>query len=253
MTAQKAADGFFVPETTWELTGDGLPAETVHAVGNEVDLRVRTPELTLKGTAPTTTDRDEDGYDSVGDTIEVALTVTNSGNVRLTGITGTVEAEELSAGESLTTSVTHTLTEADVAAGTVRIPGASATAVNGSLDARVSLEAQAVELSVAPTTDPKPELSLTGTVHPSIRGTDHGDLDLPSGKVQRGSHVTIEGLEEGTWYGATLDGTQLGDWQLADDQGTITVTLPDTRGGADTFAVHAADGSVLGWSILKLR
>lgn len=54
-------------------------------------------------------------------------------------------------------------------------------------------------------------------------------------------------------YGVTFDGTQLGDWQLADDQGTITVSLPDTRGGADTFAVHAADGSVLGWSIVKLR
>nr|WP_276547929.1 exo-alpha-sialidase [Brachybacterium muris] len=253
VTAQEDADGFFVPDSTWELTGEGLEAKTVQVTGDEVDLRVRAPELNLESTAPAATDVDGDGFDSVGDTIEVAVTVTNTGNVRLTGITGAVEAEALAVGESLTATVTHTLTEADVAAGSVTLPAATVTAVNGSLDASASLEARTVELKVAPTADPKPELSLTGTVHPSIRGTDKGDLDLPSGKIQRGSTVTIENLEPGAWYGVTFDGTQLGDWQLADDQGTITVSLPDTRGGADTFAVHAADGSVLVWSIVKLR
>ncbi|WP_394216784.1 exo-alpha-sialidase [Brachybacterium vulturis] len=253
VTAEEAADGFFVPDTTWELTGEQLAAETVDVVGDEVDLRVRAPQLDLERTVEGTTDVDGDGYDSAGDTIEYAMVVTNTGNVRLTGLAGAVEAERLAVGETLTAAATYTLTAADVAAGTATLPAPTVTAANGGLDASASLAEQSVELDVAPPAAPKPELSLTGTVHPSIRGTDQGDLDLPSGKIARGSELEVTGLEAGTWYGTTFDGTQLGDWQQADAEGTLTVTLPGTRGGADTFAVHAADGSVLGWSIVKLR
>lgn len=253
VTAEEAADGFFVPDTSWELTGGGLEAETVRVVGEEVDLRERTPELALERSVIRTVDMDGDGTDSVGDTIEYAVTATNTGNVRLTGLTGAVQAEQLATEETAAATGTYTLTEADVAAGTATLPSLTVTAVNGGLEATASVDAQPVSLEVAEPAEPKPELSLTGTVHPSVRGTDQGDLELPGGKVERGSTVRIAGLEPGAWYGTTLAGTQLGDWQQADDSGSITVALPDTRGGADTFAVHAADGSVLGWSLVKLR
>ncbi|MGG6497206.1 UNVERIFIED_CONTAM: hypothetical protein NY603_30215, partial [Bacteroidetes bacterium 56_B9] len=86
------------------------------------------------------------------------------------------------------------LTEADVAAGTATLPSLTVTAVNGGLEATASVDAQPVSLEVAAPAEPKPELSLTGTVHPSIRGTDQGDLELPGGKVERGSTVRIAGL-----------------------------------------------------------
>ena len=44
VTAAEVAQGYFVPVTTWQVTGTGATTQNYTITGDEVDLRVRTPQ-----------------------------------------------------------------------------------------------------------------------------------------------------------------------------------------------------------------
>lgn len=143
VTAAELADGFFVPQTTWRTTGGGL-TETLPVTGEEVDLLVRKPSLSATHVGAELVDVDASGYATVGDSISYTSVITNTGNVRLTGVTVAGQgAFELAPAESKTLTSLYTLTAADVAANKV-VNGLVVTAKNGALGAASSVSAAPV-------------------------------------------------------------------------------------------------------------
>jgi sialidase-1 len=152
VTAAELAQGYFIPQTTWEVTGSGAATQDYTVTGDEVDLLVRKPSIAVEVTAGSVQDVDHDGFDSVGDTIAYTTTVTNDGNVSLTDVAGVpgLSATSLAVGASATATQVHTLTAADVAAGSVPAYSVGITAANGSKTVDGSGAAGAVALHVAP-------------------------------------------------------------------------------------------------------
>ena len=123
-TADEAANGFFVPVTTWQVTGAGAATQNYTITGDEVDLLVCNPQLT--GTASMAwNDVDGSGLANTGDSITSTVTVTNSG----------------------------TVTSAELAAGQLAASNIAATGHNGAKTAAVEPAAAARTLPVLP---PKP-------------------------------------------------------------------------------------------------
>ena len=100
--------------------------------------------MTATHTGAALVDVDSSGFATVGDTISYTSVVTNTGNVRLTGVTVAGQpAFELAASESKTLTSVYTLTAADVAANKV-VKGLSVTAKNGAKFAGASVSAAPV-------------------------------------------------------------------------------------------------------------
>ena len=140
VTAADVADGFFVPKTSWRISGGGL-TETLSVTGEEVDLLVRKPSLSATHVGAELVDVDASGFASVGDTISYTSVITNTGNVSLSEVTvAGHDAFALAAGESKTITSLYALTAADVAANKV-VKGLVVTAKNGALLAGASVSA----------------------------------------------------------------------------------------------------------------
>ena len=155
VNADELAHGFFLPTSTWAVEGAGLEPLSLDIVGDEVDLIERLPEVTIALSVASIEDVDGDGYDSAGDIVSYDATVTNTGNVRLTDVTGAIEAAELGSEESLSESRTYTLTEDDITAESATL-SSSAAATNGSLSVSADAEPAVVELEVEPAPEPEP-------------------------------------------------------------------------------------------------
>lgn len=146
VTADELADGFFVPNSTWNAVGSGATTKTYTITGAEVDLIDRKPSLSLSYAGGEVVDVDGSGFASVGDTVTYTSVVTNNGNVRLTAVTGFgAETFALAAGESKTATSLYTLTEADVAANKVAAKGLAVNAKNGNKVAAASVSAAAIK------------------------------------------------------------------------------------------------------------
>ena len=137
VTAAEAAQGYFTPLTTWEVSAAGQRTKTYTVDGGEVDLKVR--DARLDGTvAAAWADSDGDRYASAGDLVTYTYTVGNAGNVPLTGLSADaagITTAALAAGESVSATREYRLTAADVAAGSLAPVSFEAAAANGSRSA----------------------------------------------------------------------------------------------------------------------
>lgn len=252
VTADEAAAGFFVPQSTWSATAAGKTPVTIEDGGDEVDLTVRAPKL--DGTvAASWIDVDGDKYASAGDQIAVTSTVGNAGNVSLTGLTAdgaSFPASDLALGASSVAQATITLTQADVDAGTVAVPGFTATAHNGSKDASVTVAPSSLSLALKPAKPaaepPVARADYDGTVSPV-------DLGLAF-KYRAGQKVTLENLPYGQWYYLYVTGTgqRLG-WFFPTLGNEVSLILPEgTKNGADTLVVLDSEGRQEGFGTLHV-
>lgn len=157
------ADGFFNTQTSWELSAADMEPVKVLATAGEVDVRVRAPEITLSRENVQMGETQQ-----AGDTISFDVVATNTGNVRLTAVTGALSVEELAVDNKSVRSETYTLTEADLANGSVTLPALAISARNGEREVMGEVDALTIELT--PPRDavpsdpapPKPDLPITG-------------------------------------------------------------------------------------------
>ncbi|MEV8145488.1 sialidase family protein [Specibacter sp. NPDC078709] len=246
VTADELANGFFVPQTTWQVTASGMETLVLNVTGTEVDVLARNPELTASATA-VWNDVDGNGLANTGDTVTTTVTATNSGNVTLTSVAGFgTEHGTLAVGESATFTQTRDLTTAELAAGIVAETSAAVAAANGAKDAAADAAVPAVELPVQPATPEKPAFE-PGVERQQLKGQEPVDLGLKAGKYSVGDTVTIKNLPANEWAYVHLNqhGARIG-WFLADAQGTLTFEVPaGTKNGKDTLVVSGQDGTML--------
>ena len=204
VTEAEIEDGFFLPTSTWALedvSGNNLERVLLDVVNDHVSLRERTPAIGLETTVFDIEDVDNDGYDSAGDIVTVQTTVSNTGNVRLTDIDGSVVTEELATGDSFSSRTTHVLTADDITEGALTIGDVAATARNGELTVEATAETLVVELDVDPTVTVTTEapLQIGNTVSiPVVEGVEYvidgavvsGDVDITADTV-----VTARAIE----------------------------------------------------------
>ena len=242
VTQAEVDAGFFRATSTWTASATGKTTVTYNVDGGEIDLLVRQPGL--DGTSvPTWLDADGDRYAGVGEVVEVVRKVTNTGNTSLTDLatdgiawSGTT----LALGESLAVTQQIVLTDADLAAGAVQVPGFTATAHNGDKVVTDTVEAVTVTLSVKPaqpTTKPKTHWGFYwGRVSPV-------DLGLERSYV-RGQTVVANNLEYGQWYYVYVNGSgkSLG-WHFPTLDNQVVLTLPESAWyGVDTLVVLDSQG-----------
>lgn len=242
VTASEAANGFFVPVTTWQVTGTGATTQNYTVTGDEVDLLVRKPALS--GTAAVVwDDADGSGFANAGDTVTTTATVTNSGNVTLTDVAAAgvgSSTEALAPGESATFTATRNVTAAELAAGEIQGTSIAASGHNGVRTTSAALALAALQLPVVPA---KPA-GTPAVDRANLKGQPPVDLGLDAGKYSVGDTVTVHGAPANQWGYVYLNqhGQRFG-WFLADANGTITFTVPaGTKNGKDTLVLLDKDG-----------
>ncbi|MDD0859434.1 hypothetical protein NHF46_20345 [Arthrobacter alpinus] len=231
VTAAELADGFFVPQTTWRTTGGGL-TETLPVTGEEVDLLVRKPSLSATHVGAELVDVDASGYATVGDSISYTSVITNTGNVRLTGVTVAGQgAFELAPAESKTLTSLYTLTAADVAANKV-VNGLVVTAKNGALGAASSVSAAPLRLApMSCVVRSRPWTTRSrksrSALNPSLLRQRPGSR-FPTARCQ--SYLMATPTRTGTPNGPALPMSSRTQWSLTWAAATRSRTL-NTRNG----------------------
>lgn len=243
VTADEAAQGFFVPSTGWQVTGSGAATQNYTVTGDEVDLMVRHPQVN-GSVVPTFNDVDGDGFAGPGDTVTFAYTVSNSGNVALTDLSAAaigLSKPTLAVGESVNLTSTYTLADADIAAKQIPAITIPVSANNGAKLASLQLARPAVELKVKPA---KPGSEPAVASQELIGATPPLDLGLGTDKYRSGQTVTVHNVEYGQWYYVYLNkrSYRLG-WFFPTQQNTLTFVLPDdVKNGMDSLVVLDTDG-----------
>jgi sialidase-1 len=252
VTAEEAAQGFFVPETSWDVSAAGQTTRTYAVNGGEVDLKVR--DARLEGTvAAEWTDNDGDRYASEGDTVTYTYTLGNAGNVALTGVAAPdagISESFLAAGSSVTATREHVLTAVDIAAGKLAPVSFEAGADNGSKHVTVTVTGAGIELDLQPAQpDTMPALTVQdfdGQTPPS----DLGTLD----KYRNGQKVVLKGLDYGQWYYVYLNkhSYRLG-WIFPTTDNTVEFILPaDVQNGRDDVVVLNTNGEQVSFGRLQV-
>ncbi len=246
VTADELANGFFIPQSTWQVAATGLETLVLDVTGTEVDVLARNPELSAPATSAWN-DVNGNGLAGAGDTLTTTVTATNSGNVTLTGVAALgTDHGTLAVGESATFTQTRELTTAELAAGAVAEGTVVVAAANGAKDASAVVPVQALELPVQPATPEMPAFEPS-VVRANLNGQAPVDLELKSGKYSIGDTVNIKNVPANEWAYVHLNqhGARFG-WFLADADGTITFTVPaGTKNGKDTLVVSGQDGAFL--------
>ncbi|MDR6986528.1 sialidase-1 [Paenarthrobacter nitroguajacolicus] len=250
VTAAEAEQGFFVPQTTWEVSSAGQSTKTITVDGGEVDLKVREPKLEATVSAAWE-DADGDRFASAGDPVTYTYTVGNAGNVAVTGLEAPdagISAAALAAGSTVTATREHVLTDADVAAGTLSAASFAVKASNGSRDVAAAAEGDPLVLKVQPVRpEAKPALAVQDLVTPP---TDLGTAD----KYRTGQKVVLKGLTYGDWYYVYLNKTtyRLG-WIFPTTDDTVEFILPpDVSNGRDDVVVLDKDGVQVSFDRLQV-
>ncbi|MFF2843704.1 exo-alpha-sialidase [Paenarthrobacter sp. NPDC057981] len=252
VTAQEAAQGFFVPATTWEVSSPGQSTKTYQLNGGEVDLKVRDAALSATVSAEWK-DADGDRFASVGDPVTYTYTVGNAGNVDLSGVEAPaagISLASLAAGESVTATREQLLTAADIAAGSLAAVTFEASSRNGSLDAVAAATGDPLELKVQPT---RPSGEPQRTVQDFDGQTAPFDLGTAD-KYRTGQKVVLRGLEYGDWYYVYLNktGYRLG-WIFPTTDNTVEFILPaDVKNGRDDVVVLDRGGKQVSFDRLQV-
>ncbi|WP_165788095.1 sialidase family protein [Arthrobacter glacialis] len=153
VTAAELADGFFVPLTTWQVTGTGATTQNYTIKGDEVNLVDRKPSVAVTVAPGVFENKDASGFASVGDVVSFAVTARNDGNVALTGVSlsgATGAAATLAVGASTVGTFKHTVTAADVTAKAVAAVSVAGVAKNGVKDVAKTGTGVAFALTLAP-------------------------------------------------------------------------------------------------------
>lgn len=240
VTTDELTQGFFVPVTIWEVASTGMESKRFTFTGDEVDLIARNPQLT--GTASAVwNDVNKDGLANAGDTVTTTVSVTNSGNVALTGVAGLGTTHgDLAVGGSASFTETRELTTAELAAGSVAERSVAVAGANGAKDTSTDVAIEAVELPVRPA---QPGFE-PGVKRMNLKGQPPVDLGLKDGKYSVGDTVTVHNLPANEWAYLHLNqhGARIG-WYLSDAEGTVTFTVPaGTKNGKDALVVSDRDG-----------
>ncbi|MDO5863224.1 MULTISPECIES: exo-alpha-sialidase [Paenarthrobacter] len=252
VTAEEVEQGFFVPDTTWEVGAAGQSTRTYRINGGEVDLLVRDAALSATVVAEWK-DADGDRFASAGDPVTFTYTVGNAGNVALTGLEAPdagISLPFLAPGDTATATREHVLTAADVAAGSLAATAFEATARNGSKEVAATAEGQPLELKVQPV-QPSNEPELT--VQDLEDKTPPFDLGTAF-KYRTGQKVSLAGLEYGQWYYVYLNktGYRLG-WMFPTTGDTVEFILPpEVRNGRDDVVVLDKDGRQVSFDRLQV-
>ncbi|WP_374114941.1 exo-alpha-sialidase [Arthrobacter sp. NQ4] len=252
VTAEEAAQGFFVPETSWEVSAAGQTTRTYAVNGGEVDLKVR--DARLEGTvAAQWTDNDGDRYASRGDTVTYTYTLGNAGNVALTGVAAPdagISEPLLAAGSSVTATRDHVLTAADIAAGKLAPVSFEAAADNGSRHVTTSVAGGAIQLNLQPAQpDTVPALTVQD-FEDQTPPFDLGTLD----KYRNGQKVVLKGLDYGQWYYVYLNkhSYRVG-WIFPTTDNTVEFILPaDVQNGRDDVVVLDTDDKQVSFDRLQV-
>lgn len=247
VTQAEADAGFFRARSSWAVTASGKASVTYDVDGGEVDLKVREPGL--DGTVtPVFVDVDGDRFASAGDRVDVSRTLGNAGNVSLTGLSVTgadIDATALALGQSVSADESLTLTQEQVDAGRVTVPGFSARAVNGELAASRTVGDVVVTLDVRP--------AMPATT-PDLQRKDYDGLTSPvdlglERRYRAGQLLVAHGLDHGRWYHLSVNGTRqsLG-WHFPSLDDTVELIVPETvKNGMDTLVVIDAEGREVGF------
>lgn len=252
VTAAEAAQGYFTPLTTWEVSAAGQGTKTYTVDGGEVDLKVR--ETKLDGTVTAAwADSDGDRYASAGDLVTYTYTVGNAGNVPLTGLSAEaagITTAALAAGESVSATREYRLTAADVAAGSLAPASFEATAANGSRPATVTVTGDALALTRQPA---KPVSEPAATKLKLASATSPIDLQTED-KYATGQKVVLQGVEFGQWYYVYLNkkADRIG-WFFPTVSNTLEFVLPASVGnGRDDVVVLDSSGAVVAFDRLQV-
>lgn len=244
VSPEELADGFFTPLTKWTSGRLGANHDIVNSyeiVGDEVDLLARAPRLEAIAAASAFNDLDGDGYASVGDTLRTTMSLKNSGNVRLTALSADSSiADELAVGASTEYTTTHTLNQADIAAGKVAARSVKFTASNGGTDVTSSVEIEEFTLNTAPEDTATQAPAKATLSHNNGRGHEpaDGDFDITV-KLNSGVKATGFTLYEN---GVEIAGEKFAATTSAGQQGIVEV-----RGKANgSYRYHAVLSNAAG-------
>ncbi|MDQ6741216.1 MAG: exo-alpha-sialidase [Actinomycetota bacterium] len=254
VTAAEAAQGYFVPTSSWVTGVDNNSVDHTFAVtGDEVDLLVRNPALSGTVSAHWTAGTPGWPYAVAGDTIDYSYTVSNTGNVALSSLAAggiSFSQSALGVGESATAASSYTLTAADIAAGHVAGVSIAVTAGNGAKPAALQLTGQPTLLLVQPA---KPDFSPALSVQ-KLEGAPPVDLGLGTDKYHTGQTVTVHNAEFGQWYYVYLNkrSTPIG-WYFPNQQNSFEFVLPaDAKNGMDDLVVLDSAGRQLSFGALQV-
>jgi sialidase-1 len=242
VTAEEAAQGFFIPQTSWDVSAAGQSTRTYAVNGGEVDLKVR--DVSLDGTvAAVWTDKDGDRYASAGDVVTYSYTLGNAGNVPLTGVAAPdagISEPSLAAGSTVTATRDYVLTTADIAAGKLDAVRFNATGDNGTKRATVSVSGGGIQLELQPA---QPETEPALTVQDFDGQAPPFDLKTQD-KYRNGQKVVLEGLDYGQWYYVYLNKrSQRIGWLFPTTSNTVEFILPaGVQNGRDDVVVLDKDG-----------
>ena len=252
VTAEEAAQGFFVPKTTWEVSAAGQTSQDYTIDGGEVDLKVR--DAQLEGTvAAEWNDTDGDRFASAGDTVTYTYTVGNAGNVSLTGLSApdaSISQDTLAVGGTVTATREYVLTAADIAAGRLDAVAFEATAANGTKPSPPQSPAANWYWTCSrrsPETDP---VLAVQDLEEQTAPFDLGTQD----KYRNGQKVTLKGLDYGQWYYVYLNkkSYRIG-WIFPTTDNTVEFILPsDVQNGRDDVVVLDQDGKQVSFDRLQV-
>ncbi|MGM9472982.1 exo-alpha-sialidase [Pseudarthrobacter sp. YS3] len=252
VTAEEAAQGFFVPKTTWEVSATGQSTRTYEIEGGEVDLKVR--EARIEGTIATEwKDVDGDRFASVGDTVTYTYTVGNAGNVALTGLSApdaSISQEALAVGGTVTATSEHVMTAADIAAGRLEAGSFEVTAFNGAKSVTATVTGGPMLLNLQPAQPETVPVLAIQDLEGQLPPFDMGTLD----KYRNGQKVTLKGLDYGQWYYVYLNktGYRVG-WIFPTTVETVEFILPsDVQNGRDDVVVLDKDGAQVSFDRLQV-
>ncbi len=252
VTGEEAAQGYFIPRTTWDVSSAGQTTRTYAIDGGEVDLKVRDAQLAGTITAEWN-DVDADRFASEGDAVTYTYTVGNAGNVALTGLSApgaAISQDTLPVGGTATATREHILTAADIAAGKLDAITFEATASNGARQAAASVTGGELVLNLQPVRPETVPVLAVQDFEGQAAPLDLGTAD----KYRNGQKVTLKGLDYGQWYYVYLNkkSYRVG-WIFPTTGNTVEFILPaDVQNGRDDVVVLDKGGRQVSFGRLQV-